>query len=506
MGRIRVAIACAGVLLSTAASARAQTTNRETGSVTTGGYLVWVRGTNASSVELFVGRGFRDAFARAHTMDAAKLQHWIDSVQTVTPIAADDTTSVDAHAGGAAMGTDVTMMRRVGGAHSGLRLLVGGEEPIQMAEPTARDFIVMLDSAARLTLELSKPGPSLMVGIPAPDVAPAPAPVTTVAAIAAPVSAPVSAPAQSSTPVATTVVATTVVPTPVVTAPAVKASTTSVTATASAPAVSAPIAATPPAPVKTLAPDAPSVPAARSTPLIGVPTTTTVIGVPPDSIAAATPTPPPAMPSAAPSVAMGPTTTEAPPELVLAAPSEPVILLASRVEIMPLPMPPVPIPAAKPVVTRPSVDSVAGPVAASVATPMATPIAKDSAPPALTPAPDSAIAPRIAAPADKLIRTPLGPFTVPAALLADRDKEAQYCYTQLGLKYNPDLKGEITVKLSLASDGAVQDAAVTKRSWQGISAGEVESCVRALARDWTFAPTDSTIVDGAKLLTFRFAP
>ena len=148
-----------------------------------------------------------------------------------------------------------------------------------------------------------------------------------------------------------------------------------------------------------------------------------------------------------------------------------MILLASRVDIMPLPLPPVPIPAEKP----------------------------------LTPA-QIAAADTLTAPADKLIRTPLGPFTVPGALLGDRDKEARYCYTQLGLKYNPDLKGEITLKLSLASDGTVQDAAVTKRSWQGISAGEVESCVRALARDWTFASTDATIVDGAKVVTFGFAP
>jgi hypothetical protein len=173
---------------------------------------------------------------------------------------------------------------------------------------------------------------------------------------------------------------------------------------------------------------------------------------------------------------MGPSTTQAPPELVLPVPAEPVILLASRVDIMPLPVPPVPIPAAKAIDTAKIL------------------------------AADTATVPHADVPADKLIRTPLGPFTVPGALLSDRDKEARYCYTQLGLKYNPDLKGEITVKLLLASDGTVQDAAVTKRTWQGISAGEVESCVRALARDWTFASTDATIVDGAKLLTFSFAP
>jgi outer membrane biosynthesis protein TonB len=188
------------------------------------------------------------------------------------------------------------------------------------------------------------------------------------------------------------------------------------------------------------------------------------------------------------------------------------------VDIMPLPLPPVQVPApkqvvaakiAEPVVTAvatPAATPVAAPVAARVATPVAAPVAIASAP--LTPPAksDSAIPPHVDVPADKLIRTPLGPFTVPGALLGDRDKEARYCYAQLGLKYNPDLKGEITVKLSLASDGTVQDAAVTKRSWQGISAGEVESCVRALARDWTFSPTDATIVDGAKLLTFSFAP
>jgi hypothetical protein len=351
-GRIRIAIACTGLLLVTTASARAQTTFRETGSVTVGGYLIWVRGTNAKVVELFVGRGFRDAFAKAHEMDAAKLQQWIDSVRAVSPVPADDSTAVDAQLRGAALGTDVTMMRRVGGSYSGLRLLVSGEDPIKMAEPTARDFIAMLDSAARVTRELSVP--------PAPIMA--------------------SMPMQTTAPV-----------------------------------------------------------------------------------------------------------SNAPPELVLAAPSEPVARLANTVDVSPLPTPTI-APQA-PVAMRGD-----APVAASVAATV------------LAPAPDTVVPPHAGVPPDKLIRTPLGPFTIPGAILSDRDKQAQYCYTQLGLKYNPDLKGEITVKLSLRSDGAVQDAVVTKRSWQGISAGEVESCVRALAHDWTFASSDPSITDGSKLLTFSFAP
>jgi hypothetical protein len=369
--QIRVAIACTGLLLASAASARAQTTFRETGSVTVGDYLVWVRGTNSKVVELFVGHGFRDAFAKAHEMDAARLQQWIDSVRSLTPAAPDDSTPADGPLRESALGTDVTMMRRVGGTFSGLRLLVSGEDPIKMAEPTARDFIAMLDSAARVTRELSVPPPTIMASMPmqsSAQAAESPAMVMTDA------------------------------PTPL--------------------------------------PKAAPWPAAPSSPV--------------------------------PASSMGPSTADAPPELVLPAPSEPVAMLA-----------------------------VASPAAA---------LQVPAIPPAPVPAPDTVVPPHPEPPADKLIHTPLGPFTIPGALLSDRDKQAQYCYTQLGLKYNPDLKGEITVRLSLGSDGAVQDAVVTKRSWQGISAGEVESCVRALAHDWSFASGDPAIMDGSKLLTFSFAP
>jgi hypothetical protein len=368
-GRIRIAIACTGLLLVAAASARAQTTYRETGSVTVGGYLLWVRGTNARVVELFVGRGFRDAFAKAHDMDAARLQQWIDSVRAVRPVTADDSSSADAQLRGTVLGEDITMMRRVGGSYSGLRVLVNGEEPIKMAEPTARDFIAMLDSAARVTRELSVPPPTIMASMPMQD------------------------------------------------------------------------------------------------------------------------------------TALRPSTTEAPPELVLPTPSERVAPLRIAPELSTLPTPSIaPAAPVAPVMQVAAPESEAPAVAPPV---VAAPVV--AAPP-IAPKPDTAVAPRVDVPSDKLIRTPLGPFTIPGALLSDRNKEAQYCYTQLGLKYSPDLKGEITVKLSLRTDGAVEDAVVTKRSWQGISAGEVESCVRALAHDWTFASNDPSVADGAKSLTFSFAP
>src|SRR5512140_1706194 len=393
-GRFRILIASTGLLLIAASSARAQTTARETGSVTVGGYLLWVRGTNANLVELYVGRGFRDAFAKSHDMDAARVQQWIDSVRAARPVPAEDSIVGDSQLGGSALGADVTMLRRIGGAFSGLRVIVNGEDPIRMAESTARDFIAMLDSAVRVTRELSPP-PRVVLA---------------------------SAPAQS--------------------APA-------------------PIAAMPAPPPSTTTPAAPPIAVTAAAPRVSAPA----------------PAPAPA------------------PAVVAQAPSQPVAMPRATSVVMPAPV-------------RTVVSSAAPTVAANAAatiTPVA--VAQVATMPPVAAAARDSIVPRLAAePSDKLIRTPLGPFTVPAALLSDRDKEAQYCYRQLGLKYTPDLKGEITVRLSLGTDGAVHDAVVTKRSWQGISAGEVESCVRALAHDWTFASTDPSVANGAKLVTFSFAP
>ena len=431
-GRIRIAIACTGLLLGAGSSARAQTAYRETGSVTVGGYLLWVRGTNAKVVELFVGRGFRDAFAKAHDMDAARLQQWIDSVRAARPVAADDSSPTDAQLRGTALGEDVTMLRRVGGSYSGLRLLVNGEEPIRMAEPTARDFIAMLDSAARVTRDLSVAAPTIMASMPMTDAAP-------------------QAPAQTRAPTSTPM------PSP------------------------EPARAVAPTPARAVAP-AP----ARA----------------PDSLPVST---------------MGVSIASAPPELVLPAPRERVAMVGSAPPLSTLPAPSIVLPArAAPVMRVAETESVAPVAAAPVVAAPAAASPPVVAPPVVAPpvaaasvvtsAPDTAVPPHAEVPSDKLIRTPLGPFTIPGALLSDRNKEAQYCYTQLGLKYSPELKGEITVKLSLRTDGAVEDAVVTKRSWQGISAGEVESCVRALAHDWTFASNDPSVADGAKSLTFSFAP
>jgi len=108
--------------------------------------------------------------------------------------------------------------------------------------------------------------------------------------------------------------------------------------------------------------------------------------------------------------------------------------------------------------------------------------------------------------ADLHITTPLGPFVIPAALLTDHDAEVRYCYTQLGARYDPKLAGDLTVRLELTEDGDVKDAVVTKRTWQGISAGEVEACVRALMRVWKYSPAEAASSNGVKEVNLHFAP
>ena len=105
---------------------------------------------------------------------------------------------------GTSLGADVTMLRRLGGSYSGLRVLVGGEEPIRMAEQSARDFIAMLDSAARVTRELSVPPPTIMASMPIRDAAlPAERPVSAMAPTPATAPAPTPVPATAPAPVST---------------------------------------------------------------------------------------------------------------------------------------------------------------------------------------------------------------------------------------------------------------------------------------------------------------
>lgn len=99
---------------------------------------------------------------------------------------------------------------------------------------------------------------------------------------------------------------------------------------------------------------------------------------------------------------------------------------------------------------------------------------------------------------DKHIQTPLGPFVVPGTKLVNHDTEIRYCYTELGLRYDRHLTGDVTVRVNVSDAGAADTVEVTKRTWDGVAAAEVESCMRALIEDWSFddrQPSDAKTVE-----------
>ena len=90
-----------------------------------------------------------------------------------------------------------------------------------------------------------------------------------------------------------------------------------------------------------------------------------------------------------------------------------------------------------------------------------------------------------------------------------RASQVQYCYAQLGQRYDPDLTGSIAVRVSLAADtDSVTNVEITGRTWStdGVTAGEVEACVRTLIRDWRFEPSEIRRSDRTIELHFTFHP
>ena len=102
---------------------------------------------------------------------------------------------------------------------------------------------------------------------------------------------------------------------------------------------------------------------------------------------------------------------------------------------------------------------------------------------------------------DKHIQTPLGPFVVPGAKLLDHDTAIRYCYTELGLRYDRHLTGDVTVRVSVSNAGAADTVEVTKRTWDGVAAAEVESCMRAMIEDWSFEDRQPS---GSKTVELHF--
>ncbi|MBX9929391.1 MAG: AgmX/PglI C-terminal domain-containing protein [Gemmatimonadaceae bacterium] len=82
-----------------------------------------------------------------------------------------------------------------------------------------------------------------------------------------------------------------------------------------------------------------------------------------------------------------------------------------------------------------------------------------------------------------------------------RQAQLQFCYTEIGLGANPSLAGTIGVTVSLAPTGAVLDARVATRTWNGAGVMETEGCVLGKVRGWSFPPSSK---DGSESYNFSF--
>lgn len=71
-----------------------------------------------------------------------------------------------------------------------------------------------------------------------------------------------------------------------------------------------------------------------------------------------------------------------------------------------------------------------------------------------------------------------------------RNSQLQFCYSEYGLKVNPQLAGSVTVAVTLTSEGAVTGVDITKRTWSGPGAAEAESCIKQRISGWKFPSSE----------------
>jgi hypothetical protein len=71
-----------------------------------------------------------------------------------------------------------------------------------------------------------------------------------------------------------------------------------------------------------------------------------------------------------------------------------------------------------------------------------------------------------------------------------RNSQLQFCYSEYGLKVNPQLAGSVTVAVTLTSDGAVTGVDITRHTWSGPGAAEAESCIKQRINGWKFPSSE----------------
>lgn len=83
----------------------------------------------------------------------------------------------------------------------------------------------------------------------------------------------------------------------------------------------------------------------------------------------------------------------------------------------------------------------------------------------------------------------------------NHQSQLQFCYEEAGLKKNPNLAGVLEVAVSIAGDGSVTGADVTRRSWSGAGAADAEACIKNRIMGWRLSPSSK----GAGTYSFPFS-
>lgn len=78
----------------------------------------------------------------------------------------------------------------------------------------------------------------------------------------------------------------------------------------------------------------------------------------------------------------------------------------------------------------------------------------------------------------------LGDVGTMGTFVRGHESQLRFCYQESGLAANPKLAGSITVAITVAANGSVAGATVTKRSWSGPGAAESEACILGAVRGW----------------------
>jgi hypothetical protein len=76
------------------------------------------------------------------------------------------------------------------------------------------------------------------------------------------------------------------------------------------------------------------------------------------------------------------------------------------------------------------------------------------------------------------------------AFVRSRENILRYCYTEQGLKVNPNLAGSIRVSITLTGSGSVTGVDAVPGTMSGAGTSEVTSCIEGKIRSWKFPASE----------------